>query len=438
MFYLNFFICALSLCIILNCINFKKNEHQSLQFSKFQIQYLIVYSLAYFSDWIKGPYVYILYESYGLSESEIAYLFIIGFGSSAISGPFVGSLADMFGPKKLCLAYFIIYIASALTKHIQDFNWLLIGRILGGIGTSLLTTTFESWMVTEHKRRSFDIGLLDDTFVKSSICNSFSAILAGLLAQLVSNMYGYVAPFVFAILPLTLGFILCWKWWSNIQVISTEKKQHGFYESLNAINKNLWILGFTQSIFLGTMYTFVFLWTPALEGKDTPFGLIFSIFMVMISIGSSVSKKIKIEKENLPYVILGISSFCFFCMAYYIEQKHILFSAFILFECICGLMFPTYGYLRANYIPNEHRTTIMNIYRVPLNVFVMIILLNKKNMSLQTTFYICLVFNIVSFALWRKFEKPPKEYELVDQEEDFGEIEEDSDNIEGNNIDIVS
>ena len=76
MFYLNFFICALILCIILNCINFKKNEHQSLQFSKFQIQYLIVYSLAYFSDWIKGPYVYILYESYGLSESDIAYLFI--------------------------------------------------------------------------------------------------------------------------------------------------------------------------------------------------------------------------------------------------------------------------------------------------------------------------------------------------------------------------
>ena len=65
-------------------------------------------------------------------------------------------------------------------------------------------------------------------------------------------------------------------------------------------------------------------------------------------------------------------------------------------------------------------------------------LLNKKNMSLQTTFYTCLVFNLISFALWRTFEKPPKEYELVDQEEDFGEIEEDSDNIEVNTIDIAS
>ncbi len=425
MFYFIFFICALIICLFLNYLNFQINEQQTLEFRKFQIQYLVIYSLAYFSDWIKGPYVYILYESYGFSETEIAYLFIIGFGSSAISGPFVGRLADKFGPKKLCLAYFIIYITSALTKHIQDFNWLILGRVLGGIGTSLLTTTFESWMVTEHKRRLFDVKLLDDTFIKSSICNSFSAILAGLLAQLVSNMYGYVAPFVFAILPLTLGFILCWKWWSSIEL--EEKKQHGFYDSLNAIDKNLWILGLTQSMFLGTMYTFVFLWTPALEEKNTPYGLIFSIFMVMISIGSSISKKANIEKEKMPYFIFGITSLCFLCMAYYIENKPIIFSAFVLFECVCGLMFPIYGSLRARYIPNEHRTTIMNIYRVPLNVFVIIILLNKKNMSLQTTFYICLGVNLILLGLWKMFEKKPKEYQPVDQEdqeEDFGKIEE--------------
>ena len=59
-------------------------------------------------------------------------------------------------------------------------------------------------------------------------------------------------------------------------------------------------------------------------------------------------------------------------------------------------------------------------------------------MTLQTTFYICLVFNLISFALWRKFEKPPKEYERVDQEEDFGKIEEDSDNIEEDCDDIAS
>jgi hypothetical protein len=46
------------------------------------------------ADWLQGPYVYALYESYGYDSSDIAKLFITGFGSSMIFGTFVGSLAD--------------------------------------------------------------------------------------------------------------------------------------------------------------------------------------------------------------------------------------------------------------------------------------------------------------------------------------------------------
>ena len=143
---------VLSIYLCLTYQDYTSTSTQNITFRKFQSQYLIVYTLAYFSGWLKGPYVYILYESYGLSESDIAVLFVAGFGSSAISGPFVGTLADRFGRKKMCLVYFVIYIASALAKHMPNFNWLLLGRVLGGIGTSLLTTTFESWMVVEHHR----------------------------------------------------------------------------------------------------------------------------------------------------------------------------------------------------------------------------------------------------------------------------------------------
>lgn len=42
------------------------------------------------------------------------------------------------------------------------------------------------------------------------------------------------------------------------------------------------------------MYTFVFLWTPALQphGEDIPFGMIFSIFMVACMAGSAMSGKL--------------------------------------------------------------------------------------------------------------------------------------------------
>ena len=46
------------------------------------------------ADWLQGPYVYALYQSYGFEPNEIAQLFVAGFLSSAIFGTFVGSLAD--------------------------------------------------------------------------------------------------------------------------------------------------------------------------------------------------------------------------------------------------------------------------------------------------------------------------------------------------------
>jgi hypothetical protein len=46
------------------------------------------------ADWLQGPYVYALYESYGFDKSDIGVLFIGGFLSSMVFGTIVGGLAD--------------------------------------------------------------------------------------------------------------------------------------------------------------------------------------------------------------------------------------------------------------------------------------------------------------------------------------------------------
>ena len=45
-------------------------------------------------DWLQGPYVYALYESYGMTTHDIEVLFVAGFGSSMLFGTVVGSVAD--------------------------------------------------------------------------------------------------------------------------------------------------------------------------------------------------------------------------------------------------------------------------------------------------------------------------------------------------------
>ena len=47
----------------------------------------------------------------------------------------------------------------------------------------------------------------------------------------------------------------------------------------------IWLVGIAQSLFEGSMYTFVFMWTPQLDetnptGEKLPYGTVFAIFMV--------------------------------------------------------------------------------------------------------------------------------------------------------------
>ena len=49
-------------------------------------------------------------------------------------------------------------------EHFNNFPLLLAGRVLGGVSTSLLFSAFETWMVSEHRKRGFPEGWLADTF----------------------------------------------------------------------------------------------------------------------------------------------------------------------------------------------------------------------------------------------------------------------------------
>ena len=54
------------------------------------------------------------------------------------------------------------------------------------------------------------------------------------------------------------------------------------------------MLGAMQALFEGAMYTFVFLWTPALSpaGEHIPHGMIFACFMVSSMVGSAIAGRL--------------------------------------------------------------------------------------------------------------------------------------------------
>jgi hypothetical protein len=61
---------------------------------KFELSYLSVYLTIMCADWLRGPYIYAVYSSYGFTTQQIGTLFITGYFSSMIFGPIVGAAAD--------------------------------------------------------------------------------------------------------------------------------------------------------------------------------------------------------------------------------------------------------------------------------------------------------------------------------------------------------
>jgi hypothetical protein len=93
------------------------------------------------------------------------------------------------------------------------------------------------------------------------------------------------------------GFIIFSTWSENFGDASEGgSSADGFKRAAQAImsDPKIALLGAMQSLFEGSMYTFVFLWTPALSpaGEHIPHGMVFALFMVSSMVGSAVAGRL--------------------------------------------------------------------------------------------------------------------------------------------------
>ncbi|KAL5031818.1 hypothetical protein BDV3_000051 [Batrachochytrium dendrobatidis] len=401
-------------------------------FRAFQSNYLLVYGLVLISDWLQGPYIYSLYKSYNYELDIIALLFVTGFLSSAIVGTFVGSIADRFGRRLGCVLFCVFYALSCLTKLSPEFGMLMLGRVLGGISTSLLFTVFESWMISEHRSRGFGENLLSETFAWSTFVNGLVAIISGIVANFSVDYFGLVAPFMIAIVVLILAMvIIILTWTENYGNKSASTSSPSFFSVIQIIynDPDIFAVGTMQFCFESAMYTFVFLWSPVLETLagstiKLPFGVIFSSFMVCIMIGSLFFKMLNQKQfthESIAKVVFSVASVVFLLPALTTNEA-LTYIAFNAFEICCGIYFPSVGSIRSKVIPENTRSTVMNIFRIPLNLIVVLILLKVDSVSHSFIFAICAT--LIGIACWfaqrlsNNRQKKPAQYQQVVPDED--------------------
>ena len=372
-------------------------EQRSPEFTAFQRLFLGVYLTMMMADWMQGPYVYALYAHYGFSKGEIGQLFIMGFGSSMVFGTIVGGFADKYGRKANCLLFVALYSVGCLTKHFNNYWILMFGRLMGGISTSILYSAFETWMVTEHKALSFQEDWMGHTFSQMTFGSGLVAIVAGLVSTFLASNVNLVAPFDGSLVLLVIGGAIIFRSWrenfGDASHLHTGFDNFGKAWQLLLTNEKVLLLGLIQSCFESAMYIFVFMWTPALEaGSRTaiPHGLVFACFMVCLMIGSKVYEvlvRLRPEEHLTRWVFVVASAAL--AMPILTTNATAVFIGFLVFEVCCGIYFPAMGRMRSTYISGEVRSTVMNVFRIGLNLIVVVTLINIDALATDTVFLLC-------------------------------------------------
>ncbi|TVY80369.1 Molybdate-anion transporter [Lachnellula suecica] len=357
----------------------------------FKWRFLPIYLLVNGADWLQG-----------LAEEVVAALFMTGFLAGAVAASFTGKLADRYGRRAACLAFCVIYSLSCLSLLTNDIAILFLGRILGGVSTTLMYSVFESWMVTEFNVLfPGDSGsALSGIFSIMTTLNSVVAIFAGIVAEWVTDVTGTEkAPFITAVGCLAFAFFAISKsWGENYGEKGPGKKSILDVENdgveLPAKNtlrlflddKRLLALGVTSCFFEGSMYIFIFFKFPALKlshqlagsPNDLPFGLIFAILMCSMMTGSMIYNYIitnhpSITPTKLLVGNLSIAAASFFVPVLFRDER-VTFWCFCIFEVCCGIYFPLMAYQKGKIIDDSVRANVYGLMRVPLNCFVVLIL----------------------------------------------------------------
>jgi MFS family permease len=395
-----------------------RDDRKDPAIKSLQIRFLAVFLLLRLSDWLHGPYFYEVYSSkvingFPLSMDVISKLFLVGFASTGICGPFIGRMVDTYGRKLGTLLFVFFYSFAALSITSSNLILLILGRFFSGLGTSLLFSAPEAWLVGEfQKYPKSNFHWLSQTFAWAYTGDAIIAILAGQMASGVAKRFGPTGPFLLSIGFLSLAASIILKTWTENKVrrsISSNfswKSKPTIREGWKLIlsDPKLILLGLVQSLFEGSMYIFVLQWAPAIksilsnlslsqQSIAVPYGIIFSSFMSCCFLGSVVfqffqKRKVRVEVSTL--IFLPLSSFAMMAVSLRGLQTSFLplIVSFYLFEICVGMYFPSIGLLRSKYLPESHRSIIMNIYGIPLNLIVVSVFLSLKWIGMKGSFLI--------------------------------------------------
>ena len=375
--------------------------------NKLKTDYLLAYLLARAAMWAKAPYIYTLFMSvHKFSFVEIGRLYLVDAVSALIFGPITGQLADKYGRKKFCRFYNYSVLINIILRLLGDRLTAYLAQIVAGFGSGLINTTFEAWVVSESDREFMGYSKEAERFrrklfVKANLYDEIISILILIICAVVYSYLGIYAPFVISFTFSLLSLLVIAKNWKENALSKSETMMAQMKGALREFKKGEVLgIGLIEGIVMACLNMFLFSWTPILKqstsGGMNP-GFIFTSMVLTMIVGTKICKLLIVYLYCDYFISITGCLFLqgiFLILTYYKDSflERLIFLC--AFDGLIGFYNPVNSVLKSKILVEKYRALLMNLFRVPLNIYVIIVLLTIRYIN---SFTVALISGILCF-----------------------------------------
>ena len=375
--------------------------------NKLKTGYLLAYLLARAAMWAKAPYIYTLFMSvHKFSFVEIGRLYLVDAVSALIFGPITGQLADKYGRKKFCRFYNYSVLINIILRLLGDRLTAYLAQIVAGFGSGLINTTFEAWVVSESDREFMGYSKEAERFrrklfVKANLYDEIISILILIICAVVYSYLGIYAPFVISFTFSLLSLLVIAKNWKENALSKSETIMAQMKGALREFKKGEVLgIGLIEGIVMACLNMFLFSWTPILKqstsGGMNP-GFIFTSMVLTMIVGTKICKLLIVYLYCDYFISITGCLFLqgiFLILTYYKDSflERLIFLC--AFDGLIGFYNPVNSVLKSKILVEKYRALLMNLFRVPLNIYVIIVLLTIRYIN---SFTVALISGILCF-----------------------------------------
>ena len=373
-------------------------------------RYLIAFVITRSAMWAKAPYLYTLFMTvHKFSMAEIGILYFVDAVAALIFGPITGQLADKYGRRLFCHCYNFSIILNLLLRMQGSRILAYLAQVVTGFGAGLISTTFEAWVVSESEKdfegyKKEAERFRKNLFVKSNVYDAAVSIITSIVCAFIYSYFGIYAPFWISIfLSLAASIVIAVLWDENeLQLKKSEDTKEQLKNAMKEFNKmEVLCIGLIEGIAMACLNIYLFSWTPILK-QSTPGGMnvgfIFTSMVLTMIVGTK-SYEVLIVNLHFDYY-MSIAGCLFFqglllFLVYYVDSflARMLFLA--LFNGLTGFYNPLNSIVKSIILVEKYRALLMNLFRVPLNTYVIIVLLTLRYMN---SFTVALIAGTMCFV----------------------------------------